>query len=203
MTASLTPLRDFITAMTRLVDRTDDEPTLLREGRQHLAALLADDGWLPEAWAAPRTDRYAQHLLHCDPLERFSVVSFVWGPGQRTPVHDHTVWGLVGILRGAERCDEFRMEEGRPVDAGSHHVMRQGDIEAVSPAVGDWHRVSSARDDGLSVSIHVYGANIGAVRRHRLDEQGRCIEFVSGYDNATVPNLWDRSKTAAPATAGR
>ena len=104
MTTTLAPLRDFVTAMTRLVDRTDDEPTVLSEGRQHLATLLADDAWLPDAWAAPRADRYAQHLLHCDPMERFSVVSFVWGPGQRTPVHDHTVWGLVGILRGAERC---------------------------------------------------------------------------------------------------
>jgi predicted metal-dependent enzyme (double-stranded beta helix superfamily) len=197
MTDSIAPLRDFVTAMTRLVERTNDEPTLLREGPQHLAALLADDTWLPEAWAAPRADRYAQHLLHCDPLERFSVVSFVWGPGQRTPVHDHTVWGLVGILRGAERCDEYRLVDGSPVDTGGHHVMQRGDIEAVSPTVGDWHRVSSARDDGLSVSIHVYGANIGAVRRHRLDEQGRTLDFISGYDNLAVPNLWDRSKVAA------
>ena len=197
MTDSLSPLRDFVVALTRWVGKTQDEATLLREGRAHLAELLADDRWLPEAWAAPRTDRYAQHLLHCDPLERFSVVSFVWGPGQHTPVHDHTVWGLVGILRGAERCDEFAIEAGQPVDTGRHHVMRRGEIEAVSPTVGDWHRVSNAREDGLSVSIHVYGANIGAVRRHRLDERGHGIEFVSGYDNVAVPNLWDRSRVRA------
>ena len=136
MTDTLAPLRDFVTAMTHLAGRTDDEPTLLREGRRHLAALLVEDAWLPEACAAPRADRYAQHLLHCDPLERFSVVSFVWGPGQRTPVHDHTVWGLVGILRGAERCDEYRLHHGLPVDTGRHHVMQRGDIEAVSPHRG-------------------------------------------------------------------
>ena len=61
--------------------------------------------------------------------------------------------------------------------------MQPGDIEAVSPTVGDWHRVSSARDDGLSISIHVYGADIGQVRRHRLDDQGAVIDFVSGYDS--------------------
>jgi predicted metal-dependent enzyme (double-stranded beta helix superfamily) len=44
-----------------------------------------------------------------------------------------------------------------------------------------------------SVSIHVYGANIGAVRRHRLDDQGVMHDFVSGYDSAVLPNLWDRS----------
>ena len=45
----------------------------------------------------------------------------------------------------------------------------------------------------MSVSIHVYGANIGAVRRHRLDGQGRVLDFVSGYDSAVLPNVWDRS----------
>jgi len=196
MSDPIAPLRDFVVAMTRLVSRTEDEPTLLREGRALLSGLIAREGWLPEACATPRPDRYAQYLLHCDPLERFSVVSFVWGPGHRTPVHDHTVWGLVGQLRGAERCEEVRLDGGQPVVSGQAHVMRPGDIEAVSPTVGDWHRVSSARADGPSISIHVYGANIGAVRRHRLDGEGRMIDFVSGYDAATVPNLWDRSRAA-------
>lgn len=201
--ADIRPLRDFVIAMTHLVARTQDESTLLQEGRALLAPLLAQEDWLPEACAALRPDRYAQYLLHADPLERFSVVSFVWGPGHRTPVHDHTVWGLVGLLRGAERCDEFSLAGpgATPCDTGRHHVMQPGDIEAVSPTVGDWHRVSSARTDGASISIHVYGANIGAVRRHRLDEDGRVIEFVSGYDSVTVPNLWDRSKSPSKAAA--
>ena len=194
--SDISPLRDFVIAMTHLVSKTQDEPVLLREGRALLAPLLADDGWLPEACAVLRPDRYAQYLLHADPLERFSVVSFVWGPGHHTPVHDHTVWGLVGMLRGAERCDEFHLDGpgAVPQATGRSHVMRPGDIEAVSPTVGDWHRVSSARPDGASISIHVYGANIGAVRRHRLDDAGRVVEFVSGYDSPSVPNLWDRSK---------
>jgi predicted metal-dependent enzyme (double-stranded beta helix superfamily) len=196
MSDPIAPLRDFVVAMTRLVGRAEDEPTLLREGRALLTGLIARDDWLPEACSKPRADRYAQYLLHCDPLERFSVVSFVWGPGHRTPVHDHTVWGLVGQLRGAERCEEVRLDGGQPLVTGQAHVMQPGDIEAVSPTVGDWHRVSSARADGPSVSIHVYGANIGAVRRHRLDGEGRIIDFVSGYDAATVPNLWDRSRAA-------
>ena len=74
--------------------------------------------------------------------------------------------------------------------------MQRGAIEAVSPTVGDWHRASHAWDVRPAVSIHVYGANIGAVRRHRLDDSGVVREFVSGYDNLTVPNLWDRSGAA-------
>lgn len=176
-----TPLASFVDAMTELVAQTTDEPRLLAEGRMHLARLLADDGWLPAALAAPLPDRYAQYLLHRDAQARFSVVSFVWGPGQQTPVHDHTVWGLVGILRGEELCEEYTVRDGLPVAAGARHTLRRGQIEAVSPTVGDWHRVSNALADRVSISIHVYGADIGATRRHRLDESGRVVEFVSGY----------------------
>ncbi len=193
MTDAIAPLRSFVAAMTSLIARTQDERLILREGREHLARLIADDGWLPDAFAAPRPDRYAQYLLHCDPLERFSVVSFVWGPGQQTPVHDHTVWGLVGVLRGMERCDEYVLRDGLPQATHQSHTMKPGDIEAVSPTLGDWHRVSSAVDSGAAVSIHVYGANIGAVHRHRLDDAGRVLQFVSGYNSPVVPNLWDRS----------
>ena len=63
---------------------------------------MSHDDWLPEEFAAPSPESYRQYLLHCDPLERFSVVSFVWMPGHRTPIHDHTVWGLVGVMRGEE-----------------------------------------------------------------------------------------------------
>lgn len=66
-------------------------------------------------------------------------------------------------------------------------------MEAVSPSVGDIHRVTNAYDDRVSVSIHVYGANIGAVSRASYDDAGRPKRFISGYSNTTVPNLWDVS----------
>lgn len=197
----IAPLRRFVVAMTGLVDSTDDEPRLLAAGREQLAALLSDDSWLPPACARVQPGSYAQYLLHCDPLQRFSVVSFVWGPGQRTPVHDHTVWGLVGVLQGAERCEEYALRDGYPQALGCNHVLQAGEIEAVSPTVGDWHRVANALEDRASISIHVYGANIGAVRRHRLDDEGRLVDFVSGYSSDTVPNLWDRA-AAVRAGAG-
>ena len=199
-TDALAPLRHFVVEMTRCVGEVSNEPDLLAQGKALLSQLIAHDHWLPEEFAKAKPDTYAQYLLHCDPMERFSVVSFVWGPGHCTPVHDHTVWGLVGILRGAERCEEFawQSDQQRAVEQHCQHLMHPGDIDVVSPTVGDWHRVSNALDSGVSVSIHVYGANIGAVRRHRMDDSGRVVEFVSGYTSAVTPNIWDRS---APSSA--
>ena len=186
-------LRDFVIEFGALVDAAPDEPALLEAGAARLGQLIASDDWLPEAFAAHDPARYQQHLLHCDPAERFSVVSFVWGPGQSTPVHDHTVWGLIGMLRGAEVSQAYTRGPGGIAPAGPPRRLEPGDVEALSPEVGDIHRVSNAYPDRVSVSIHVYGGNIGAVARSTFDALGRPKPFVSGYSNVAVPNLWDRS----------
>jgi predicted metal-dependent enzyme (double-stranded beta helix superfamily) len=191
-TDQVAPLRRFVRSMTELISSTDDEAVVLGRGRELLAELIADDGWLADQYAAARSDRYAQYLLHCDPLERFSMVSFVWGPGQRTPVHNHTVWGLVGQLRGTEQSEQYELRDGVPVAVGTSQVLNRGEVDAVSPTIGDWHRVTNTSDD-VSISIHVYGGNVGVLHRNKFDENaGRCVDFVSGYDNTSTPNLWGR-----------
>ncbi|RZM21398.1 MAG: cysteine dioxygenase, partial [Sphingomonas sp.] len=87
-------------------------------------------------------------------------------------------------------------------DGGLHAVgaierLEAGEVEAVSPSVGDIHRVSNAFDDRVSISIHLYGSNIGAVERATYDAAGTPKRFVSGYANAVLPNLWDRSGATA------
>lgn len=191
---NLARLRDFVGDLAALLDETGDEGVILERGGALLADLVAQDDWLPEAFAVPDPDRYQQYLLHCDSRERFSVVSFVWGPGQGTPIHDHQVWGLVGVLRGRERAENFtRLADGSLVP-GEVGELNPGDVEALSPVAGDIHRVSNALADQPSISIHVYGANIGAVRRSTFAPDGTPKLFISGYANSVVPNLWDRSK---------
>jgi 3-mercaptopropionate dioxygenase len=198
---SIARLREFIQSVTNLIEETGaDEKRIFADGRDLLVALIRHDDWLPDGFAQPHPERYQQYLLYCDPIERFSVVSFVWGPGQKTPVHDHTVWGMVGVMRGAESCEEFALQPatGRLLSRGTHE-LRPGGIDLVSPRVGDIHRVSNALADRASVSIHVYGANIGAVKRHVYEpDTGDSSAFISGYSNVVIPNLWDRSlETAA------
>jgi predicted metal-dependent enzyme (double-stranded beta helix superfamily) len=169
---------------------TDDEARILEVVGTQLRGLIAHDDWLPEAYAQADPERYGQYLLHCDSLERFSVVSFVWGPGQATPIHDHTVWGLVGVLRGAELCQAYARQADRLVPSGAPRRLEPGEVQAVSPRIGDIHEVANAFDDRVSISIHAYGGNIGAVRRSTYDLEGRAKPFISGYSNATTPNLW-------------
>jgi 3-mercaptopropionate dioxygenase len=193
-------LRDFVVSFGTLLDGAKAEPEIVQKGAQLLRSLVSVDDWLPEAYAKPDPARYRQYLLHADSREKFSVVSFVWGPGQTTPIHDHTVWGLVGVLRGAELSQNFRRhKDGRFAEDGVPVVLRPGEVTAVSPEIGDYHRVTNPTHDQVAISIHVYGANIGAVQRSVYETDGTRNTFISGYSNTELPNLWDRSKEGKPS----
>jgi predicted metal-dependent enzyme (double-stranded beta helix superfamily) len=71
--------------------------------------------------------------------------------------------------------------------------LHPGQVSAVSPRIGDVHQVANGLTDAPSISIHVYGANIGAVRRSVFTPDGQQKTFISGYSNLHMPNLWDRS----------
>ncbi|MGH8782162.1 cysteine dioxygenase [Paraburkholderia sp.] len=188
-------LRRFVGEIAELVDTAPNEADLIARGSDALRRLVAVDDWLPDAYAQPAPERYQQFLLYADARERFSVVSFVWGPGQRTPIHDHTVWGLIGVLRGAERAVSYRRDaDGTLHEHGDEITLERGTVDAVSPTIGDIHRVSNAYDDRVSISIHVYGANIGAVHRSVYPLDAPPKPFVSGYSNDTLPNLWNLGK---------
>ncbi|TBU72449.1 cysteine dioxygenase [Phytopseudomonas daroniae] len=184
-------LNAFVHGLSELLNRAPDEATLIEQGGELLQQLISHDDWLPDELAQPSTERYQQYLLHLDPAQRFSVVSFVWGPGQSTPVHDHRVWGLIGMLRGAEDSQSFtRHADGRLEADGDAVRLQPGQVEAVSPRIGDIHQVSNAFDDRVSISIHVYGADIGAVNRAVYREDGSEKLFISGY--STPPSIAQR-----------
>lgn len=177
-------LSAFVLSFGQLLDSTPEESVLLSHGAELLAGLVGVDDWLPASHAVAGADRYRQYLLHLDPRNRFSVVSFVWGPGQTTPIHDHTVWGLIGMLRGAEVEQHYRrQEDGTLLADGQPHRLEPGAVDAVSPRIGDLHRVSNAFADRISISIHVYAGNIGAVERSVYDLEGKAKRFISGYSS--------------------
>jgi predicted metal-dependent enzyme (double-stranded beta helix superfamily) len=203
MSTGIDRLRDFVITATRLAGHGAASalpgPDLLAAFRE----LVGHDDWLPPDCAVPHPEHYQQYLLHCDPLERFCVVSFVWGPGQSTPVHDHTVWGYIGMLRGAEMSQRYRRAGAGYAPSAPAVRLAPGDVEELSPSEGDIHRVWNAHADRVSVSIHLYGANIGAVRRSVFDpDNGKATAFVSGYSAAVLPNIWDRSAQVRAAAAG-
>jgi predicted metal-dependent enzyme (double-stranded beta helix superfamily) len=109
------PLRDFVQAVTQAVTQEPREAELLANVRGHLASLVARDDRLPDELAQPHPQFSRQYLLHADPLERFSAVSFVWGPGQHTPAPSPCVCGRTG-RPGMERAE---ISQGQPPTTNS------------------------------------------------------------------------------------
>jgi predicted metal-dependent enzyme (double-stranded beta helix superfamily) len=184
-------LLNFVQEMSRMLQGKPAEPEILTRGTSSLANLVANDNWLPEEFTRPHPQHYQQYLLYADPLELFSMVSFVWGPGQKTPVHDHMTWGLIGMLRGKEVDTHYHKQQDGSYRRGEGVTLLPGQVGSVSPATHDVHEVANFYQDRTSISIHVYGGNIGRINRHVFDPAtGQPKAFVSGYCNRVVPNLW-------------
>ena len=174
----------FLNAMDATVIAPQTEASTLDNAERSLRKLLADGAWLPTEYKQANPDKYQQLALYVDPQARYSVVSFVWGPGQFTPIHNHTVWGLVGVLEGEERCEEFTRDADGSWQPSHAHPLPRGEIDRVSPTIGDVHKVSNALADRTTVSIHVYGGDIGRITRSVFERNGQVRPFTSGYSNA-------------------
>lgn len=190
---SQTRLLDAVKQLTGLVETADlPEAEMLDQAKQVMSTLVSKDDWLDDAFAKPHPEYYQQYLLYGDPLDRFSLVSFVWAGGQQTPVHDHTVWGVIGMLRGAETERHFSFNENGILEATDKvGTLKPGEVACVSPSLGDIHQVSNAFQDQVSISIHLYGGNIGRIQRHVFyPGTAERKQFISGYSSNVAANLW-------------
>lgn len=188
----------FVKSLATLLEAHPSEELIFSKGRKLLEDLIAADDWLPEEFCKPHPDYYQQYLLYADPLDRFSVLSFAWGPGQKTPLHNHTVWGMVGQLRGQERSSNYYRQVDASYKADESFICKPGQVATVSPSTQDIHVVENDLSDQVSISIHVYGGNIGRIQRAVFDPiTGAEKLFISGYANTVTPNLWNTAVNPA------
>jgi predicted metal-dependent enzyme (double-stranded beta helix superfamily) len=140
-----------------------------------LRRLLANPAWLPLPYRVPADDGYRSHVVHVAPDGGWSLGSLVWKPGQRTPIHDHVCWCVVGVYQGAEAETRYHLHEGddgRFLVEVERQVATAGDTVALVPPAEDIHAVENA-GTGIAISLHVYGADIGRLGssiNHRFDD---------------------------------
>lgn len=123
---------------------------------------------------------YGSWLLHFDRNSGLSVVLDVFGPGQVAAIHNHCTWGAFGCLVGAEIEREYCIQHGVPVET-AWRMMNPGDVRTVDPPGDSFHQVECASPEA-SISLHIYGRDIGRIDRRRWDET-QFVTFQSGYSN--------------------
>jgi predicted metal-dependent enzyme (double-stranded beta helix superfamily) len=163
--------------LAELVERLDDAARSagndLATAEAVAAALqpfLGGPGLLTPEQEAGDPDRFRTHLLHVPDDGAYSLVAAVWRPGQRTPIHDHVAWCVVGVHRGEEHEVRYRLVDGHLVEDG-HTVGPCGEVTVLTPP-GDIH---AEVNDGTAVaaSLHVYGADL----RQRGTSVRRCYSL--------------------------
>ncbi len=134
-----------------------------------LATFLGRPGLLTAEQEAGEPDRYQSNLLHVPDDGAYSLVAAVFRPGQRTAVHDHIAWCVVGVHRGQEHETRYRLVGDHLIEDG-HSVGPHGSVTVLMPP-GDIHAVQND-GAGVAVSLHVYGADLrqrGTSVRRRYD----------------------------------
>ena len=178
-------LQTFIDDVERVLDTTDDEHEITKRVGELLSDLLAGDYRLPSEFTRPSAEHHVNYPLHIAADGSWSLAAVVWSPGQRTPVHGHETWGVVGIYSGAER--EYRYakpaaDAREPLTPLSDQVWERGQVTVCCTTDDDVHAVAAV-GDVQTVGIHVYGVDIGAIERRLYDpETGAVRWFVSGWN---------------------
>ena len=99
-------IRTLIEETLRLKARISSHAERVEALKPAFSRLLAADGWLPDAFAAPdhasgMGGGIGQYALYRADDGSLCLFSLVVPAGASTPVHDHLAWGLVGYI--AER----------------------------------------------------------------------------------------------------
>jgi predicted metal-dependent enzyme (double-stranded beta helix superfamily) len=190
-----TPLiRGFIGDARRTLAAHGDVPAGLAALRPSFAALLADQSWLPEEFAAPYAQSgmgggIASWLLFRAADRSLTLFSLVVPPGSETPIHDHLAWGFVGLHRGTQaetvyqRTDDGADEQRATLQVAQVNALQPGDFYTLLPPDGDIHAVRTTSAEA-SISIHLLANDTGCVVRHAFDPQHDHVRaFRWGYSN--------------------
>ncbi|MBO0889110.1 cysteine dioxygenase family protein [Candidatus Bathyarchaeota archaeon] len=163
------------------------EYDMLRRLDHLMQKLIATPGSIPAEAFASRPEKFSSNLLY-RPVDRiFSVMGGNWLPGQTTPIHDHLTWAVVGVCEGEERESIYRrIDDGSNPDKAklemvSERINKKGHVTTLGKA--GIHRIDNV-SLAPSLSIHMYGLDIGTAERHSYDPvTGEVSKFVSGYCN--------------------
>jgi hypothetical protein len=116
--------------------------------------------------AAPSADPSIARTF-VSPLGGCSLQVFVWAPGSKTPIYDHTSWGAYSCVAGSVLEDRYeRLDDGTQLNrAHLRHSWRRelhctDRASTVAPYAGGIHRISNP-SSRPAVSAHLYGPRLG------------------------------------------
>jgi predicted metal-dependent enzyme (double-stranded beta helix superfamily) len=143
------------------------DPTL-QEAIPVLARLVREPAFL-DSYILPlaeQTERAEDwYVVHCDEDEggSYSLQIFVWPPGSKTQVHDHSSWGAFCCVVGSLSEERYeRLDYGCRPDHARLRMLwrrvwkREDRVSTLLPCEGGIHRVGNPTGS-KAISVHLYG----------------------------------------------
>ena len=131
---------------------------------------------------------YGSYLLYLNESGTLNVVLDVFLPGQAAVIHNHLCWCSFVCLSGDERERLYEVPEdlsGPPREIDDR-ICPPGQVRGLADARNLFHQVECASDEP-TVSLHIYGNDIGSLTRDMWDaDRGEFVKFSSGYSNEAV-----------------
>jgi predicted metal-dependent enzyme (double-stranded beta helix superfamily) len=129
--------------------------------RNALCCLIRDDDVrLPDCVYHAGTDHYLRREIYTSEAHGYNVVAMTWGPGQGTPIHDHSgLWCVEGVWDGQLEITQYDLRE-RADDRCRFTAV--GTLQAGAGSAGslipphEYHSIRNPSDDAVAVSLHIY-----------------------------------------------
>lgn len=153
--------RDRLIAAVDHAVQHDDAHQIAATLRQALRAAIADSRiQLPACVHHPIEDHYARRELYRSDAHGYSIVAMSWGPGQGTPLHDHSgLWCVEGVWLGQLEITQYQLLERD----GERYRFRPerailGDCGSAGSLIPphEYHTIRNTSDAELAISVHVY-----------------------------------------------
>jgi predicted metal-dependent enzyme (double-stranded beta helix superfamily) len=120
-------------------------------------------------------------LLYLNPKRLFSLRMFLYGPGDYTPIHDHSSWGVSGAAVGELGIIRYLREDDGSIEGYAQLLqaapvyLQRGEIELTRPLNEGIHQTGNPVD-GVTIMVSIYGSPIRRTYINCFDYKANKVE---------------------------
>jgi predicted metal-dependent enzyme (double-stranded beta helix superfamily) len=185
------PGHDKLVAAIDAAVANGDEHAVTAALRNTLCRMIRDrDVRLPACVHEPIADHYARREIYRSAKHGYSVVAMTWGPGQGTPVHDHSgLWCVEGVWDGELEIVQYELLEH---DGERYRFRAAGGMHAGPGSAGslipphEYHTIVNASPDRVAISLHIYKAPMECCAKFVPQPSDRSGEWFVRQDATLV-----------------
>lgn len=149
-------------------------PELLLNGSlvKDLLTKMTEGGSYPDIRQAQMFDD--EILLHLNPKRLFSIRMFLYGPGDYTPIHDHSSWGVSGSALGNLGVLKYCREDDGSADGYARLIQTEtltltpGETDVTFPLDRGIHQTGNPTENTI-IMISIYGSPMRRLYVNRFD----------------------------------